>query len=128
MIEQHDLGFGTYQLHDNYLISEIGEGVSFGIDEISVVIDLVKQKYSGNFGYISNRKKDYSVDPIIWPFSAQLANLKVYAIVVNGRSRLDALKVEMAYLDESDFPKETKLQVFTQLEEAEAWVRVMLEI
>jgi len=128
VVERQDLGFGVYEFHDNYIISEIGEGVSFGIDEISVVIDLVKQRYSGDFGYISNRKKDYSVNPIIWPFSAQLANLKVYAIVVSARSSLDALKLEMAFLEESGFPEGTKLQIFTEIEEAEAWVRATLEL
>jgi len=128
VVERKDLGFGVYEFHDNYIISEIGEGVSFGIDEISVVIDLVKQRYSGDFGYISNRKKDYSVNPIVWPFSAQLANLKVYAIVVSARSSLDALKLEMAFLEESGFPEGTKLQIFTEIEEAEAWVRATLEL
>jgi len=128
MVERHDLGFGPYEFHDNYLISEIGEGVSFGIDEISTVVDLVKQKYSGNFGYISNRTKDYSVDPVVWPFSAQLANLKVYAIVVSGNASLNPLKAEMTYLDESDFPEGTKFQLFTKLEEAEAWVSETLEL
>jgi len=128
MIERQDLGFGVYEFHDSYLISEIREGVSFGIDEISTVVDLVKQKYPSNFGYISNRTKDYSVDPVVWPFSAQLANLKVYAIVVSGSASLNALKAEMAYLDDSDFPDGTKLQLFTKLEEAEAWVTETLEL
>jgi len=128
MVERLDLGFGVYEFHENYLISEIGEGVSFGIDEISTVVDLVKQKYSGNFGYISNRTKAYSVDPVVWPFSAQLGNLKVCAIVVSGSASLSALKAEMSYLDESDFPEGTEMQIFSKLEDAKAWVTEMLEL
>jgi len=102
--------------------------VSFGLDEISTVVDLVKKKYSGNFGYISNRTNAYSVNPIVWPFSAQLTNLKVCAIVVSGSAGLTALKAEMAYLDEADFPDGTKMQLFTDIEEAKAWITETLEL
>lgn len=126
MIERHDLGFGIYEFHDNYIIGEVGEGESVGIEEISQVVDLAKQKYTGNFGYISNRRKDYSLDLKVWAFSAQLINLKVYAFVVNDRSSPDILKLEMSYLEDSNPPEGTQLKVFTQLEEAVTWVRSTL--
>ena len=59
-----DLGFATIELHKNYCVGIINEGVLFNSFHLLKFHDIFNKHYSSRpFGYISNRKFDYAIDP-----------------------------------------------------------------
>ena len=67
--EKHSLNYGTFYFFDDFVISEINEGVVFDWDKAIEVIELGERFYGvKNYkaNYISNRIHDYSVKPQDW--------------------------------------------------------------
>lgn len=59
-----DIGFARFDLYDDYLIGTIKEGIVFNTFHLVKFHEIFDQHYSNRpFGYISNRKYDYTIDP-----------------------------------------------------------------
>ena len=59
-----DIGFVSFELHDDYLIGTVKEGVVLEAKEMGKFFEVFDAHYSGRpFGYISNRKSDYTINP-----------------------------------------------------------------
>jgi hypothetical protein len=59
-----DIGFAHFELYDEYLIGTIKEGIVFSTFHLVKFHEIFDQHYSNRpFGYISNRKHDYTIDP-----------------------------------------------------------------
>lgn len=60
--------FGNYYLFDNFVISELDEGVHFDWDKILDVIAALMDNYGDEIeiAYISNRVHSYSIEPQLW--------------------------------------------------------------
>ncbi|MFB9056572.1 hypothetical protein ACFFU9_07410 [Mariniflexile ostreae] len=60
--------FGNFYLCDNFLISELHEGIHFDWEMIASSMDEVIEYYGKNksIGYISNRVNSYSMNPHNW--------------------------------------------------------------
>jgi hypothetical protein len=59
-----ELDFVHLELHELYAIASIKEGVVFDRDHLKVYDKVFKEHYPERlFGYISNRKYDYTVNP-----------------------------------------------------------------
>ncbi len=126
MVKRYELGFATYEIHSNYIIGEVAEGVNYGIEEISQIQELIKNTFPGYFGYISNRLHDYSVDPKMWSFSFQIPGLSVYAIVVDDRKPPELLELELSFFEYFELPEDFQLKVFTELDKAITWTKTTL--
>ena len=63
-----EFSFGTYFFFDNFVISELNEGIHFDWLKIQEVISAISEYYGDNFkiGYISNRINSYSLVPQLW--------------------------------------------------------------
>lgn len=66
--------FGYFYFFENFIISEIHEGVHFDLKKIEIVSEEVLRFYKDpnkkgptNLVYISNRINSYSLDPNSWP-------------------------------------------------------------
>lgn len=59
-----DIGFAQLELHEHYLIATINEGVVFDAPHLIILHEMFeKHYYKRPFGYISNRKNDYTINP-----------------------------------------------------------------
>jgi len=63
-----EFSFGDFYLLDNFIISELHEGIHFDWDKIQEVIGVLLDYYGSGFkiGYISNRVESYSIEPQLW--------------------------------------------------------------
>jgi hypothetical protein len=63
-----EFSFGNFYLFDNFVISEIHEGIHFDWDKILEVIGAVMDYYGAHIkiAYISNRVDSYSIEPQLW--------------------------------------------------------------
>ena len=63
-----EFSFGTYFFFDNFVISELNEGIHFDWQKIEEVIFTIVEYYGDDFkiGYISNRVNSYSINPQLW--------------------------------------------------------------
>ena len=59
-----DLEFAHIELFENFLIVTVNEGIVFDTPEVEKIVEISKAHfYERPFGYISNRKNDYTVNP-----------------------------------------------------------------
>ena len=77
-----DIGFAQFELYDDYLIGTIKEGIVFNTFHLIKFHEIFDEHYSNRpFGYISNRKYDYTIDPTCYfdvsNFSDRLVGIAV---------------------------------------------------
>ncbi|PKA84272.1 hypothetical protein ATE92_2452 [Ulvibacter sp. MAR_2010_11] len=59
-----DIGFATFDLYENYLVATVNEGVLFDTPHLLKFYDIFDTHYYNRpFGYISDRKNDYTINP-----------------------------------------------------------------
>lgn len=59
-----DIEFAHFELYENYLVATINEGVIFDAPELHKFHEIFdKHYYNRPFGYISDRKNDYTINP-----------------------------------------------------------------
>lgn len=59
-----DIDFAHFDLHENYLVATIKEGVVFDTPHLIKFHEIFdKHYYNRPFGYISNRINDYTINP-----------------------------------------------------------------
>ena len=63
-----EFSFGNYYFFENFVISEINEGIHFDWDKILEVIGALMDYYGKEIriAYISNRVHAYSIEPQLW--------------------------------------------------------------
>jgi len=112
---------GIYYFCDDFIISEINEGVHYTWDLAEEIIDLAYQHYGKDkkLSYISNRIHNYSVRPQDWiKFFTQDHNLERYAIVTYN-------KISYAQAAMEKFFFKSKMKRFENLALAIQWVQKM---
>ncbi len=110
------LHFGSVEIHQNYMIMVMNEGVSVDAT-INAKLTEVALKHFGSrpFGYITHRKNSYSVDPNVYHKTSAIENLVGFAIVSDKDLRLGTAKVESRFLDKP-------MKVFKDLPSAIDWI------
>jgi hypothetical protein len=59
-----DLEFARIDLFDNFLMVTVNEGMVFDSPEVEKIVEIANAHFFERpFGYISNRKNDYTVNP-----------------------------------------------------------------
>ncbi len=62
-----DVGFAKFQFYDKYVIATVEEGVILGKKEMAKFHEVFMNYYGDRpFGYISNRKHDYTINPMYY--------------------------------------------------------------
>ena len=62
-----DLGFAVFEFYDKYVIATVKEGVVLGQQEMAKFHEIFSEYYGDkHFGYISNRKNDYTINPLYY--------------------------------------------------------------
>ena len=122
--EVHMLPFGRFYFFDDFIISEISEGVLFDWEKAKKVIDLAYAHYGPNpkLVYISNRIYSYSVVPQDWlKFFSNKHPLIAMAVVSKNKTSTINLMMEKLFFF-------SKLKKFNDLESAIAWAKLLTNI
>ncbi|HLV15257.1 MAG TPA: hypothetical protein VKY41_08760 [Xanthomarina sp.] len=63
-----EFSFGNFFFLDNFIISEVNEGVHFSWDKIEMVISAIAEHYGDDFkvAFLSNKINSYSIEPQLW--------------------------------------------------------------
>ncbi len=66
--EEIKLPFGYFYFFENFVVSELNEGVHFNWQRVKILSDLVLSHYGkkDDLVYISNRVNSYSIEPQSW--------------------------------------------------------------
>lgn len=115
----HILESGTFYFFEDFIVSEINEGVNFNWRQAQEVIKLAENHYGVNakVAYISNRHYSYSLVPQDWlTFFEARNSISAFAVVsYNKRQRSDIL-IERLFF-------KSKIKKFYDLHEAIVWAR-----
>ena len=75
-----DIDFAHFDLYENYLVATIHEGVIFDAPHLIKFHEIFdKHYYNRPFGYISNRKNDYTINPTCYAVSEKY-NTKIVGV------------------------------------------------
>ncbi|PRP66872.1 hypothetical protein [Nonlabens agnitus] len=118
----HELEFGKFSIYPNIMIGEIYEDVHFDLELNKIVCDIARSHFGDtkNFGYISHRLNNYSIDPMVHHLNKDFNNLKCFA-VVNPTGIKPAAKIE------SKFYYKDRFYSFLEMDEAVTWVSHILQ-
>ncbi|WP_103864999.1 STAS/SEC14 domain-containing protein [Aquimarina sp. I32.4] len=122
LIKKYDLDIGTVYFYQNYVVTEIKEGMLLNYEKAGQLLLLGKEYYGNNvpFVYISNRIHSYSFEPTDHFKSTELfPNLKGYAVITHNVIGNKIAELEQAFLN-------TPTQIFDSLEEAIIWVEQLI--
>jgi len=123
MMEIVDSSNGAYEIHDKYVIARYFEGSSLGIEEAVFVNTLLRDRFSTEFGWISDRVNSYSTDPmVIKEMVKNVSHFKCAAWVSYGSSLKAKASVLPAFV-----PDRIKTNIFDSLPEAIEWVESIVE-
>ncbi len=82
VVKEYVLDIGTVQVFDDYMVATYNEGVTVTLERVYQLIGISEIHFRDRpFGFISNRKNSYAIDPTIYNYVRELQNLKAYAIV-----------------------------------------------
>ena len=112
------LSTGVFYFFDDFIISEINEGVHFNWEAAQDIIELALNHYgSGSrISYISNRVYSYSIEAQDWlKFFKSRHSLRAFAVVTYSKSGLINVMMEKIFF-------KSKIKTFENLYDAADWV------
>ena len=119
MKESLTFDFCNMTIYDNYIITVINEGITLLEKHNSILIKVAESYFVDKpFIYITNRINSYSVDPKIYFNTAQIPNLKGFAVVTNNYQAKVNAKIEKMFFNKP-------FEIFTELEDAITWATEM---
>lgn len=114
------LSFATLELHENFVISTINEGIAFDDDHLREIFNVFNDYYTDRpFVSIANRINDYSIKPNLLKQNPHPFLLAIGVVCYNEASRDIALF-------ESKFYK-GNYEVFSNIPDCVAWANEILE-
>lgn len=123
MINILELDFATIRIHENLIVSECHEGILLDFQKFQKILQLGEEVFNNNsFGYISNRKNSYAVDPMVYRESAAHPLLKAIAVVSGSELARNSAKLEKQF-----YVNANSFQIFSSLEEAQLWINDILQ-
>lgn len=111
-----NLEFATIDFYNGVVVCKINAGVSIGIEEV-VLLHKTYRKYYGEkkYGYIFDRTKDYTINPLSYMECPYYPDVTAFAIVAKRESTKRTVEFEEKF---SKMP----LKTFNTLDEAMKWV------
>ncbi|TVZ59798.1 hypothetical protein NA63_2338 [Flavobacteriaceae bacterium MAR_2010_105] len=114
------IDFCDLEIHDNYLIVTMNEGITILPNHNEILLDIVETYYKDkNFVYITNCLNSYAVDPSIYFKTGKIDNLKGFAVVYKDYRAKGNAEVEKLFLNKP-------FGIFKQLDEAVVWANSLL--
>ncbi len=114
-----ELEFGRVWFLENILIAELDEGILFDVENNRKLLEIGSETFRDQpYGYISNRKNSYAVNPMVYIESANAPYLRAIAVV----SKSDICK-QNAVLERQFYKENNHFEVFSELEEAIDWMK-----
>ncbi len=112
--------FCTIEIHDNYIVVVMKEGITVKPEDNKVLEEIAKDYYEGrDFGYITYRKHSYAVDPRIYFKTSEIENLIGFAVVSTRKIAKHAAEVERIFLKKP-------YEYFDTIEEAVDWINALI--
>ena len=109
--------FGFIEFYENFAVGEMYEGADVSAEEhmelSKTMIEYYKEK---PFGYISNRKCSYAVDPRAYTTTSQIKNLMAISVVTTNPAQRLSASVEELFFGRP-------FQYFNSLAEAKNWMK-----
>ncbi|MEW7292665.1 hypothetical protein [Aquimarina sp. 2304DJ70-9] len=122
LIKKHVLDIGSVYFYENFVVTEINEGIVFNFEKATKLFQLGKHYYGNKtpFVYISNRINSYSFEPTAHMKSKELfPNLKGVAVVIHNPVSHKVAELEKAFLSKPS-------EIFYTLENAIEWVEKLI--
>ncbi|WP_158975250.1 hypothetical protein [Cellulophaga sp. L1A9] len=122
LVKKYQLSVGVFYFYENYIISEVKEGIALSFENSQEAIQLVKEHYGKHtpFVFISNRINSYSFNPTTHFKTVPLfPNLKGFAVVV-----YDSINKEIAEMEQSFVHK--PVSIFDDLNDAITWAEKLI--
>jgi hypothetical protein len=95
---------------------EAVEGVEIDKTKSKNIIKLIEKELSGNFGFVIDRKSDYSIAPIeVYTNLNQCNRLKAVAIVVHNKTNFLPSDYEKRFY-------KGEIKIFEDVSDAHAWI------
>ncbi len=122
-LETYELNFGTFERYPEFILGIPHKYVHMGVHEAREINRLIGCHYKTNYGYISDRKHNTSVDPIVY-FYANKENplLKAVAIVAYSKPMTIVADIEKRVADMSDL----QFKLFKDQPSAIDWVKIAI--
>ena len=115
-----ELSFTDLVFYDSVVISTVKEDVIIAKEQVNTLIDVCLEHFnSKDFVYITNRKFNYNVNPVIYRDLVNANNLKGIAVVSDNLERLKTANFEKNF---SPVPYE----LFNLKEEAMSWANSLV--
>lgn len=118
-----EFSFGRFYFFDNFLISELFEGIHFDWEKIQEVIGMIIDHYGEHpqIGHISNRIHSYSIEPQLWLNFYKQYNFIVASAIISY-SDFNYMNATI----EKHFAKSSLKRCFS-LDEAMVWMLKLTE-
>ena len=117
MIDEANFSFGKIQIFDDFVISEINEGVTVDIKELREILNYCENKFDGRpYGYISKRVHSYSVNPIVYMKVVPEFRLGAIAIVTQSKNGHINAQIESHFYT-------GPFKVFQADQDAKSWIK-----
>lgn len=115
-----NLSFAVLEFHGSVVVSTVKEDIVFDQDHITQLRKICAEYFQGQpFVYITNRKYNYNVNPVVYINLIQTNTLKGIGVVSNNPERLKTANFEKNF---SPVPYE----LFDNKNEAIAWANSIL--
>lgn len=113
--------FGEVAVYEDYVVVVMKEGITVAPKYNDDLIKLSEAYFKNRkFGYITQRKYSYSVDPQIYFKTSKIKNLVAFAIVANENPISKTSDLEKTFLRQP-------LKVFQELADAVNWVQELVK-
>lgn len=113
--------FGEVAVYEDYIVVVMKEGITVAPKYNDDLIKLSEAYFKNRkFGYITQRKYSYSVDPQIYFKTSKIKNLVAFAIVANENPISKTSDLEKTFLRQP-------LKVFQELADAVNWVQELVK-
>ncbi|MCM4156030.1 hypothetical protein [Gramella sp. AN32] len=109
------IDFATIEFYPNFVVAIINPEENLDLPQVRILEDIVEDYYKGNeYIYLSYRKNDYSVNPLLYSSLIDIKSLKAIGIVSESFSRLQIANFEKQFCP-------IPYEIFNSLDEAKAW-------
>ena len=117
VVKEYSLDIGTVRVYENYIVATFDEGATVTLERAYQIIGISEIHFRGrNFGYISNRRNSFAIDPIIYTYLRGLDNLIAFAIVSKKEIDMHNFKIEKMFYKKN-------MEFFIEFENAVNWVK-----
>src|SRR5690606_12842090 len=121
VVREYRLDIGYIQVFGDYMVANFDEGSTVTLERAYQIIGISEIHFRDrNFGYISERKNSYAVDPTIYNYLRGLDNLKAFAIVSKKEIDMHNFKIEKLFYKKS-------MEFFIEYDNALVWVKKRLK-